>query len=108
MRKGYAAEENAEHGHSVNERAQMKEERSFGDIGTDSPDSVRRGGGDDPRRYCAQIAIDRVVRDHDISGYNHNGVQAPEAANGNNEHMSMMERRAMHMGSQHPDGTYSK
>lgn len=106
-RKEYEAEEKMEHGHEVKARP-MKEDRSFGNIGSDSPNGIRRAGGDDARRYDAKIMIDRVVRDHDISGYNHNGVQVPEAAEGNNHHMAQMERRAMHMGTPHPDGTYSK
>ena len=38
---------------------------------TDSDGSIRRAGGDDPRRHDASIVIDRKVRDHDQSGYNH-------------------------------------
>ena len=97
------------HDHSVNEHTQMKELKSFGDIGNDSPNSIRRGGGEDPRRYAAQIMIDSAVRDHSYSGYNHNGVISdPESALGNNEHMKMMQRKAMGMGTPHPDGTYSR
>lgn len=103
-----AKEEMMEHGMSVNQRREMKEDRSFGDIGDDSPDSIRRAGGEDPRRYDARILMDTKVRDHDQSGYNHNGVQDPEAALGNNEHMAKMERKAMGMGTPNPDGTYRR
>lgn len=87
---------------------EMKEDRSFGKVGNDYADSIRRAGGEDPRRYDARIMIDRKVMDHSMSGYNHNGVKAPEAAMGNNEHMRMMESRADRMGTPNPDGTYSK
>jgi len=87
---------------------EQKELRSASPMKEDSANSVRRGGGEDPRRYEANIMIDRQVRDNDQSGYNHNGVKAPEAAIGNNEHMAKMEARAMHMGTPHPDGTYSR
>lgn len=90
------------------ERKEMKGNRSFGDVGSDSPDSIRRAGGEDPRRHDAKIAIDRTVGNHSQSGYNHNGVKAPEAANGNNEYMSRMQARADGMGTPHPDGTYSR
>lgn len=103
-----AMEEKMEKGEKVNENRPMAGNRSFGDIGNDSPDSIRRGGGEDPRRYEAKILMDTKVRDHDMSGYNHNGVQAPEAAIGNNEHMNLMERRANSMGTPNPDGTYSR
>lgn len=100
-------EEGMEHGMSVNQRKEMMGNRSFGEIGDDSPDSIRRAGGEDPRRYDAQIMINRTVMNHDMSGYNHNGVQAPEAATGNNEYKAMMERKVMGMGTPNPDGTYS-
>lgn len=38
--------------------------------GNDSPDSIRRAGGEDPRRYTAKIVIERKISDHDRSGYN--------------------------------------
>jgi len=75
----------------------------------DSPDSIRKAGGEDPRRYEAKIIIDCKVRDHDESGYNHNGVISnPESALGNNEHMVKMQARAARMGTPNPDGTYSR
>ena len=102
-------EEKMEHGMSVNQRKQMKEDRSFGNIGNDSPDSIRRGGGEDPRRFAAKVVMDTKVRDHDMSGYNHNGVSSdPESALGNNEFMRKMQARAMGMGTPEPDGTYRR
>ncbi len=89
---------------------EMKEDRSFGEIGNDSPDSIRRAGGEDPRRYDAKIAIDRVVRDHDMSGYNHNATSSQPANNGreNETYMKEHDRKAMNMGTPHPDGTYGR
>ncbi len=93
----------------VNEDRPMKEDRSFGSIGNDSPDSIRRAGGEDPRRYDAKIAIERVVRDQDVSGYNHNATSSQPANNGkeNEVRMGMMDRKAAGMGTPNPDGTYS-
>lgn len=89
---------------------EMKGNRSFGEIGNDSPDSIRRAGGEDPRRYDAKIAIDRVVRDHDMSGYNHNATSSQPANNGRENEMFMKERdvRAVGMGTPEPDGTYRR
>ena len=36
----------------------------------DSPDSIRRAGGEDPRRRDVKIVMDRKIADHDRSGYN--------------------------------------
>lgn len=69
---------------------------------SDSPDSIRRGGGEDPRRYEAKIVIERKVALHDQSGYNH--AYTPEADRFARE----AERKAMGMGTPNPDGTYSK
>lgn len=93
----------------VNGRPLQNELRSFGDIGNDSPDSIRRAGGEDPRRYDAQIAIDRVVRDNDMSGYNHNATSSQPANNGRENEMFMKEGdvKAAKMGTPNPDGTYS-
>ncbi len=95
---------------SVNESPEMTEDRSAPRVGEDSPDSVRRGGGEDPRRYEAKIAIDRVVRDNDMSGYNHNATSTQPANDGRENEMQMnhMDRRAPMMGTPHPDGTYSR
>lgn len=93
----------------VNGRPPQNELRSFGDIGNDSPDSIRRAGGEDPRRYDAQIAIDRVVKDNDMSGYNHNATSSQPANNGRENEMQMKENdvKAAKMGTPNPDGTYS-
>lgn len=100
-------EEKMENGKNVSQKREMSGNRAFGDIGDSSPDSIRRGGGEDPRRVEAQIMINRTVTNHDQSGYNHNGVQAPEAAVGNNDYKSKMEGRAAGMGNPNPDGTYN-
>ena len=68
----------------------------------DSPESIMRGGGDDPRRTMAKIVIDRTVRDHDQSGYNHAYTPESEAYN------AAAERKAMGMGTPMPDGMYRK
>lgn len=76
----------------------------------DSPDSIRRGGGEDPRRYEAKIIIDRVVRDNDMSGYNHNATSSQPSNNGRENEMQMnrMDKKSNMMGTPHPDGTYSR
>jgi hypothetical protein len=88
----------------------QKELRSAPEQGNDSPDSIRRAGGEDPRRYDAKIIIDRVVRDHDRSGYNHNATSSQPANNGreNEGYMGMKDRKAVSMGTPNPDGTYSR
>jgi len=72
----------------------------------DSDRSVRQSGGElgnDPRRVVAQSVIDTKVRDHDMSGYNHNG-SASQPSNFARE----QEIKAYGMGTPHVDGTYSK
>lgn len=71
----------------------------------DSPDMVRRAGGDlgnDPRRVVVQNVIDRKIADHDMSGYNH--PYTPESDRFNRA----AENKALGMGTPNPDGTYSK
>ena len=77
---------------------------------SDSPDSIRRAGGEDPRRYDAKILIDRKVEDHDMSGYNHNATSSQPANRGNENVMWAKEQdaRAMAKGSPMPDGTYRR
>ena len=67
----------------------------------DSPDSIRRAGGEDPRRHDAKILIDRKVSMHDASGYNH--AYTPEQGRFTAE----AESKAMGMGTPNPDGTRS-
>jgi hypothetical protein len=69
---------------------------------SDSPDSIRRAGGEDPRRYDAKILIDRKVSMNDQSGYNHAYTADSDAYN------RAAESNAMGMGTPNPDGTYSK
>lgn len=69
---------------------------------SDSPDSIRRAGGEDPRRRDVQIVIDRKVADHDQSGYNHAYTSDSE------QYAREAERKAMGMGTPSPDGLYSK
>lgn len=97
----YQKEEHREHGKPIQAKAQG-ELRSFGEVGEDRPDCVRRAGGEDPRRYEAKIAIDRVVTNHDQSGYNH--AYTPGA----DSYARAEEKKAMGMGTPHPDGTYSR
>lgn len=97
-----------EYGKRVNENTNQKELRASARVGNDSADSIRKAGGEDPRRYEAKIAIDRSVRDHDMSGYNHNAT-ASQPANGGHEnemYMRKMDARAARMGTPEPDGTY--
>lgn len=79
----------------------------------DSPDSIRRAGGEagmDPRRVDAKILIETKVRDHEMSGYNHNATPN-QPANGAHEneiaYARMKDREANNMGTPNPDGTYS-
>lgn len=76
----------------------------------DSADSIRRAGGEDPRRYDAKIAIDRAITNHDASGYNHNATSSQPANNGRENEMWMNERdvKAVGMGTPAPDGTYRR
>ena len=75
----------------------------------DSPDSIRRAGGEDPRRREVQILIDRKIRDHDMSGYNHNATPSQPANYGEENEMWAREQdvKAVKMGTPNPDGTYN-
>jgi hypothetical protein len=96
----------------MNERPEMKGNRSSPRLSdnSDSPDSIRRAGGEDPRRYDAKIIIDRVVGDNDMSGYNHNATSSQPANNGRENEMQMnrMDKKSNMMGTPNPDGTYSR
>jgi len=75
---------------------------------SDSPNGVRRAGGDDPRRYDAKNIIERKIKDYDMSGYNHNATSV-QPANGGNENVQWTKRqdvKAVKMGTPNPDGTY--
>ena len=93
----------------VNQDRPMLESRHPNAERNDGPDSIRRGGGEDPRRYDAKIAIDRVVSNNDRSGYNHNATSSQPANNGreNEMQMSKMDKRSNMMGTPNPDGTRS-
>lgn len=69
---------------------------------SDSDNSVRQGGGEDPRRAAFKPVIDRKISDHDQSGYNH--AYTPEA----NSFAREAERKAVGMGQTLPDGTRGK
>ena len=89
---------------------EMKDNRAY-DAGkgmNDSADSIRRAGGEDPRRYDAKILIDRKVMDHDMSGYNHNATSSQPANNGRENEMQMKENdvKAAKMGEIQPDGIF--
>lgn len=94
----------------INESPMMKGNRASGRVGEDSPNSIRRAGGEDPRRYDAKIIIDRVVKDNDMSGYNHNATSSQPANNGRENEMQMdrMDKKSNMMGTPNPDGTYSR
>lgn len=93
----------------VNENRPMLEDRHPNVERHDSPDSIRRGGGEDPRRFEAKILIDRVVRDHDMSGYNHNATSSQPSNDGRENEMWAKEKdvKAVKKGTPAPDGTYS-
>ncbi len=76
----------------------------------DSDNSIRRAGGEDPRRREVQIVMDRKIADHDMSGYNHNATSTQPANRGNENEMWAKEQdtKAMKMGTPEPDGTYRR
>lgn len=94
----------------INENRPMHGNRHANAERHDSPDSIRRGGGEDPRRYEAKILIDRVVRDYDMSGYNHNATSSQPSNDGRENEMWAKEQnvKAVKKGTPHPDGTYSE
>lgn len=85
-------QEARENGKSVNENRPMKEERSFGKVGSDSDHSIQKAGGEDPRRYEAKQIIERKISDHSQSGYNHNATST-QPANGGHENEMYMSRK---------------
>lgn len=101
-------EEMMENGRAVNENRPQPELRHAGMNNSDNMQDIQRGGGSDPRRYQAKIMIDRVVRNHDMSGYNHNATSSQPANNGRENEMWAKEQdvKAVGMGSPNPDGTY--
>lgn len=102
-------EEMMEKSKAVNENRPMAELRHMGMQNTDHMQDIQRGGGSDPRRYQAKILLDTKVRDHDMSGYNHNATSSQPANNGKENEMWAKEQdvKAVKMGTPHPDGTYS-
>ena|ERR1700733_10530492 len=103
-------EEMMEHGKKVNEMRPQPELRHAGMTNTDNMQDIRRGGGSDPRRYQAKIMIDRVVRDQDMSGYNHNATSSQPSNDGRENEMWAKEQdvKAVRMGTPNDDGTYSR
>ncbi len=92
-----------------NMRPAQNELRGAAEFGNDSPDSVRRAGGEDPRRYDAKIMIDRAITNHDMSGYNHNATSSQPSNNGRENEMWAKKQnvKAANMGTPNVDGTYS-
>ena len=76
----------------------------------DSDNSIRRAGGEDPRRYDAKMVIDRKIVDHDMSGYSHNATPSQPANYGEENEMWAREQdvKAKRMGTPNVDGTYSR
>lgn len=76
----------------------------------DSNESIQRAGGEDPRRYDAKIAIDRKIRDNDMSGYNHNATSTQPSNRGNENLMWSKEQdvKSAAQGTPMPDGTYRR
>lgn len=75
-----------------------------------SNQDIMRAGGSDPRRDDAKITIERKIKDHSMSGYNHNATSA-QPANGGHENEMWMKKTSMKadsMGMPMPDGTYRK
>jgi len=102
-------EEKMENAKAVNMNRPQPELRHAGMQNTDNMQDIQRGGGSDPRRYQAKILIDTKVRDHDMSGYNHNATSSQPANDGLENEMWAKEQdvKAVNMGTPHPDGTYS-
>lgn len=46
---------------------------------------------EDPRRASARVAIERVVKNHDVSGYNHNSTPEQPANGGHENEMWVKE-----------------
>jgi hypothetical protein len=92
----------------VNESREQLELRHKMNNAPDSAHDIQRAGGSDPRRYDAKILIDRVVRDNDMSGYNHNATSSQPANNGRENEMwaKKQDVKAASMGMPNPDGTY--
>lgn len=92
----------------VNENRPMLGNRHPNAERMDSPDSIRRGGGEDPRRFEAKIAIDRVVRDYDMSGYNHNATSLQPSNDGRENEMWARKQdvKVANKGSIEPDGRF--
>lgn len=101
MKNPTASQDKMHHGTGIAAKT-MGEDRSFGHIGNDSPHNIMRAGGDDPRRPMAKNVIDRKIHDHDQSGYNH--AYTPDS----DSYARAEEKKAMGMGTPHPDGTYSR
>lgn len=101
-------EEMMEHGKMVNENRPMPELRHMGMQNTDHMQDIQRGGGSDPRRYQAKMLMVTKVRDHDMSGYNHNATSSQPSNNGRENEMWAREQdvKAVNMGTPNPDGTY--
>lgn len=94
----------------VNEHRVMMEDRHPDMMRADSPHDIMRAGGSDPRRYDAKIVMDRKIKDHDMSGYNHNGSSSQPANGGHENEMWAKERdiKAVAMGTPEVDGTYRR
>lgn len=80
----------------------MGEDRSAPTPPASSRHDIMRAGGSDPHRPMAANVIERKVMDHDQSGYNH--AYTPDS----DTYARSAERKAMGMGTPHPDGTYSR
>jgi hypothetical protein len=92
----------------VNENRPQLELRHPNAERMDSADSIRRAGGEDPRRFGAKIVIDRVVRDYDMSGYNHNATSSQPSNNGRENEMwaKSQDVKVAKKGSINPDGNF--
>lgn len=101
MKNPTANQDKMHHGTGIAAKS-MGEDRSAPRVGNDNPHDIMRGGGSDPRRRMAEITIDRVVRDHDQSGYNH--AYTPDS----DSYAKAEEKKAMGMGTPNPDGTYTR
>ena len=85
---------------------EQPELRTHSHMAHDSAESIQRGGGEDPRRREVQIVMDRKVRDHDQSGYNHQTMMNEQAEK--RTFMESQEGRAADSGEIQPDGIFRR
>ena len=72
----------------------------------DSANDIRRAGGSDPHRRDVQIVIDRKIKDHDQTGFNHQ--TRPNMMEEQRTFMESQEGKAADSGEIQPDGIFRR